>query len=89
MSAEVTPGSRVVSRYLEAAGLQVMQSDYYSLAAERNHTRNVPVLAPRGKMKQAMAALGGRGGGTRDMAQGGAHAGADLDAALTQAAAKL
>src|ERR1700746_1134051 len=30
--------------------LQVMQSDYYSLAAERNHTRNVPVLAPRGKI---------------------------------------
>src|SRR5438046_8612595 len=27
-----------------------MQSDYYSLAAERNHTRNVPVLAPRGKI---------------------------------------
>jgi penicillin-binding protein 2 len=30
--------------------LQVMQSDYYSLAAERNHTRNIPVLAPRGKI---------------------------------------
>jgi penicillin-binding protein 2 len=30
--------------------LQVVQSDYYSLAAERNHTRNVPVLAPRGKI---------------------------------------
>src|SRR6201997_4219079 len=30
--------------------LQVMRSDYYSLAAERNHTRNVPVLAPRGKI---------------------------------------
>jgi len=28
--------------------LQVMQSDYYSLAAERNRVRNVPVLAPRG-----------------------------------------
>jgi penicillin-binding protein 2 len=30
--------------------LQVVQSGYYSLAAERNHTRNVPVLAPRGKI---------------------------------------
>src|SRR5579863_1942017 len=30
--------------------LQVMQSDYYSLAAEKNHTRNIPVLAPRGKI---------------------------------------
>src|SRR5579862_9358660 len=30
--------------------LQVMQSDFYSLAAERNHTRNIPVLAPRGKI---------------------------------------
>ncbi|HET6175892.1 MAG TPA: penicillin-binding protein 2 [Candidatus Sulfotelmatobacter sp.] len=30
--------------------LQVMQSDYYSLAAEKNRLRNVPVLAPRGKI---------------------------------------
>jgi penicillin-binding protein 2 len=30
--------------------LQVMQSDYYSLAAEKNRVRNVPVLAPRGKI---------------------------------------
>jgi penicillin-binding protein 2 len=30
--------------------LEVMQSDYYSLAAERNRIRNVPVLAPRGKI---------------------------------------
>src|SRR5215467_13514774 len=30
--------------------LQVMQADYYSLAAERNRIRNVPVLAPRGKI---------------------------------------
>jgi len=30
--------------------LQVMRSDYYSLAAERNRVRNVPVLAPRGKI---------------------------------------
>jgi penicillin-binding protein 2 len=30
--------------------LQVMQSGYYSLAAERNRIRNVPVLAPRGKI---------------------------------------
>jgi len=28
----------------------VMQSDYYSLAAERNRVRNVPVLAPRGRI---------------------------------------
>ena len=27
--------------------LQVMKSDYYSLAAEKNRIRNVPVLAPR------------------------------------------
>ncbi|MGH9521015.1 MAG: alanyl-tRNA editing protein [Terriglobales bacterium] len=36
-------------------------------------------------MKEAMATLGGRGGGTRDMAQGGAPEGADLDKALTDA----
>src|ERR1700758_847861 len=30
--------------------LQVMQSDFYSLAAEKNRIRNVPVLAPRGKI---------------------------------------
>src|SRR5499427_6267334 len=30
--------------------LQVMKSDYYSLAAERNRIRNVPILAPRGKI---------------------------------------
>src|SRR5262250_3648646 len=30
--------------------LQVVQSDYYSLAAEKNRIRNVPVLAPRGKI---------------------------------------
>jgi penicillin-binding protein 2 len=30
--------------------LQVMQSDYYSLAAQKNRIRNVPVLAPRGKI---------------------------------------
>ena len=33
-------------------------------------------------MKEAMASLGGRGGGARDLAQGGAPAGADLEAAL-------
>lgn len=30
--------------------LQVMQSSYYALAAEKNRIRNVPVLAPRGKI---------------------------------------
>ena len=40
-------------------------------------------------MKEAMAALGGRGGGARDMAQGGAPAGADLDAALDAAFARI
>jgi penicillin-binding protein 2 len=30
--------------------LEVMQSDYYSLAAEKNRIRNVPILAPRGKI---------------------------------------
>src|ERR1700693_770566 len=30
--------------------LQVMQSDFYSLAAEKNHIGNVPVLAHRGKI---------------------------------------
>jgi penicillin-binding protein 2 len=30
--------------------LQVIKSDYYSLAAEKNRIRNVPVLAPRGKI---------------------------------------
>jgi penicillin-binding protein 2 len=30
--------------------LQVMQSDFYSLAAEKNRIRNIPVLAPRGRI---------------------------------------
>ncbi len=30
--------------------LQVSQSDYYSAAAEQNRVRNVPILAPRGKI---------------------------------------
>src|SRR5256885_14060605 len=30
--------------------LQVMQADYYPLAAEKNRNRNGPVLAPRGKI---------------------------------------
>src|ERR1700726_344080 len=30
--------------------LQVVQSEYYSLAAEKNRIRNVPILAPRGKI---------------------------------------
>src|ERR1700757_3982035 len=30
--------------------VQVMQGDFYSLAAEKNRIRNVPVLAPRGKI---------------------------------------
>src|ERR1700737_4240656 len=30
--------------------LQVSQSEYYSLAAEKNRIRNVPILAPRGKI---------------------------------------
>src|ERR1700741_5261661 len=30
--------------------LQVMESDYYTSAAEKNRIRNVPVLAPRGKI---------------------------------------
>jgi len=30
--------------------LQVSQSDYYTAAAEKNRVRNVPILAPRGKI---------------------------------------
>jgi alanyl-tRNA synthetase len=40
-------------------------------------------------MKDAMSRLGGRGGGTRDMAQGGAPAGASVEAALDAAAARI
>ncbi len=40
-------------------------------------------------MKDAMAALGGRGGGARDMAQGGAPDGADVAAALNSMAEKI
>ena len=40
-------------------------------------------------MKEAMSALGGRGGGSRDLAQGGAPAGADVEAALNSTAAML
>ena len=40
-------------------------------------------------MKEAMSALGGRGGGSRDFAQGGAPAGADVEAALDSTAANI
>ncbi|HEX9120861.1 MAG TPA: alanine--tRNA ligase-related protein [Terriglobales bacterium] len=40
-------------------------------------------------MKEAMSALGGRGGGSRELAQGGAPAGTDVEAALNAAAAKI
>jgi len=40
-------------------------------------------------MKEAMSALGGRGGGSSDLAQGGVPAGADLEAALARAAEAL
>jgi alanyl-tRNA synthetase len=40
-------------------------------------------------MKEAMASLGGRGGGARDMAQGGAPAGADVESALDAVAKKI
>src|SRR6202163_695577 len=30
--------------------LQVMQSDFYSTLAEKNRVRNVPILAPRGRI---------------------------------------
>ena len=40
-------------------------------------------------MKEAIAALGGRGGGARDMAQGGAPEGADIAAALNSIAARV
>jgi penicillin-binding protein 2 len=57
---KVSPGRLTAAQYIIlgifltlAYGLwrlQVMQADYYSLAAERNRIRNVPVLAPRGKI---------------------------------------
>ncbi len=57
---KVSPGRLTAAQYIIlgiflvlAYGLwrlQVMQSDFYSLAAEKNRIRNVPVLAPRGKI---------------------------------------
>src|ERR671934_1476325 len=57
---KVSPGRLTAAQYIVlgiflilAYGLwrlQVMQSDYYSLAAEKNRIRNVPILAPRGKI---------------------------------------
>jgi alanyl-tRNA synthetase len=40
-------------------------------------------------LKKVMATLGGRGGGSKDMAQGGAPNGKDLEAALEGASAAL
>jgi alanyl-tRNA synthetase len=42
-----------------------------------------------GLMKEAMSALGGRGGGSHDLAQGGAPAGADVQVALNATAANI
>jgi alanyl-tRNA synthetase len=43
----------------------------------------------RSLMKEAVTTLGGRGGGTKDMAQGGALSGAGIDAVLADAARKV
>ncbi len=40
-------------------------------------------------MKKAMTKLGGRGGGSRDLAQGGAPAGADVEGVLDEIATKM
>jgi alanyl-tRNA synthetase len=40
-------------------------------------------------LKETMAKLGGRGGGSKDMAQGGVPSAEGLEDALAQAAAKL
>ena len=40
-------------------------------------------------MKEAMASLGGRGGGTKDMAQGGAPQADQIESALTALAKRL
>jgi len=40
-------------------------------------------------MKEAMSALGGRGGGSRDLAQGGAPAGANIEGVLNSIEAKV
>ena len=40
-------------------------------------------------MKEAMSALGGRGGGSRDLAQGGAPAGANIEDVLDSTVAKI
>jgi alanyl-tRNA synthetase len=40
-------------------------------------------------MKDAMSRLGGRGGGTRDMAQGGAALGADIENGFNLVATKI
>jgi alanyl-tRNA synthetase len=42
-----------------------------------------------GLMKEAMAKLGGRGGGSKDMAQGGAPVGSDLETTLKEISGKL
>src|ERR671934_597561 len=57
---KVSPGRLTAAQYIVlgiflilAYGLwrlQVMQSDYYSLAAEKNRIRSVPILAPRGRI---------------------------------------
>jgi alanyl-tRNA synthetase len=40
-------------------------------------------------LKQALAAVGGRGGGSRDFAQGGVPAGCDVEKLLRDAADKI
>jgi alanyl-tRNA synthetase len=40
-------------------------------------------------LKEALAAIGGRGGGSRDFAQGGLPAGCDVEKLLREAAAKI
>jgi alanyl-tRNA synthetase len=40
-------------------------------------------------LKQVLATVGGRGGGSRDFAQGGIPAGTDLDELLRQAAGTI
>ncbi len=73
-----------------------LHPDVVALLATTNPQPSLVFAQPAGGrfdmgalMKQAMAALGGRGGGARDFAQGGAPAGANVQRALESIAGEV
>ncbi len=98
-------GTRVVKQVFADRDLNFIKLLGQKLAAQPNVVALLACTAPQPSlvfaqsaggrfnmgelMKEAMAKLGGRGGGSRDMAQGGAPVGTDVEGVLDEIATKI